>query len=272
MQAAELEFRRPAVETAVVRFIQTRLQVTHEERAICVISGPWGIGKTTALEAFADVNGGRCIIVKVEQGSTKKGASPVFVLQQTIEALRPLIGRSPRATLSNAYWSLRQILYKNLNEWNSLQAGAELSQECPKLSLVFDEAQYLSRDAIEMLRYWNDTDRTVTPFPVGLIFVGNSEFALGERVSGHSALSGAVRSRALFIETLSYKDVTDDDVTLFLRSLGAYDDEAMRIILTHFRQPRIRRDFRSMAQLDGVIRRRSAGPLATGEIVRSILG
>src|SRR5690349_7596308 len=98
------------VETSVVRFIRARLEITHQERAICVISGPWGIGKTTTVDAFALQKAATCVVVKVEQGSSRRGASPVSVLQQSLEALRPHIGRSPRATLSNAYWSLRQML------------------------------------------------------------------------------------------------------------------------------------------------------------------
>ncbi len=261
-----------AIETSVVRFIRTRLQVTHEDRAICVISGPWGIGKTTAVESFARANSGHCIIVKVEQGSMKHGASPVFVMQQTLESLRPLVSRSPRATLSNAYWSLRQMLYKCTADWLSQWREHSNVSEEPRLSIVFDEAQYLSKDAIEMLRFWNDVDRTVMPFPIGLAFVGNSEFALEEKPGGSSILSGAVRSRSLFIETLSYEDVSDDDIRSFLRSCGPYEADAISFMLGYFRRPRVRRDFRNILRLDSSIRRRCPDLPISIAAARSVLG
>lgn len=248
------------------------MQLTHEERAICIIAGPWGIGKTTAIESFAAKNASACLIVKVEPGSMKRGASPVLILQKTVEALRPHIGRSPRATLSNAFWSLRQMLYNSLQEWATSIGEGDMPERSPYLSIVFDEAQYLSRDAIEMLRFWNDRDRTVTPFPLGLIFIGNSEFALEENASGQSALSGAVRSRALFIENLSYEDVQDEDISAFLMSSGGYDKEAVSLMLHYFGQRRVRRDFRNLSRFDQAFRRRSAGACITADIVRSIIG
>lgn len=266
MIPAATQVSEPPVETSVVRFIRTRMQVTHEERAICVVSGPWGIGKTTAVRAFASTNRNYCVVVKVEQGSTRRGASPVRVLQQTVEALRPGIGRSPRAALSNAYWSLRQMLYNSLKEW------AEPAHPLPLFSVIFDEAQYLSREAIEMLRFWNDSDSTVAPFPVGLIFIGNSEFALEEEASAQSALSGAVRSRALFIEALGYEDVLDEDITRFLHSRGIYDHEAVALMLAHFRQRRVRRDFRHLDRLNDALRRRAQGAPISASVVNSLLG
>lgn len=259
------------VETSVVRFIRTRLQMTHEEQGICVLSGPWGIGKTTAIECFAKNNCGRCVVVKIEQGSMARGASPVFVLQQTIEAIRPLIGRPPRATLSNAYWSLRLMLYNCIRDWLDAD-GAQSGGPLPPLSIIFDEAQYLSRDAIEMLRFWNDTDRTVTPVQVGLMFVGNSEFVLQENSRGDSVLSGAVRSRSLFIEALTDQDVSDDDIALYLRSRGEYQTEALSLMLDYFRQPKVRRDFRSIKRIDDVLRRKSPNAPIIAENVRALLG
>lgn len=271
MQADALELPPSPVQTTVVRFIWARLEITHEKRAICVISGPWGIGKTTAIDCFARAKAESCIVVKVEQGSSRRGASPVSVLQQSLEAIRPHIGRTPRSALSNAYWSLRQMLYNYLSDWRVHNGGTAKSEQLPLLSLIFDEAQYLSREAIEMLRYWNDGDRTATPFPVGLIFVGNSEFALGEDGSGQSVLSGAVRSRALFVEALEYDDVADDDIVNIMRSLGDYEPDAIPPILFYFRQRRVRRDLRNMMRLDDVFRRRSQGAPVSVDVVRAVL-
>lgn len=272
LQIAQSEPPSQPIDTSVVRFIRTRFEMTHHERAICVIAGPWGIGKTTAINSFAVEYADSCAIVRVEQGTFRRGASPVFTLQLAVEALRPLIGRAPRATLSNAYWSLRQMLNDHLEEWRSQRQIPDLPSSMPTFTLVFDEAQYLSREAIEMLRYWNDDNGTVAPFPVGLIFVGNSEFALESGGGGESVLTGAVRSRALFLEKIEYDDVKTSDIEAFLLSRGSYDDAALSLVTTHFSQPRIRKDFRSLARLDEAFRRRSQGTPISCEIVRSIIG
>jgi hypothetical protein len=265
-----VKFPLKPIETSVVRFIRARLEVTHQERAICVISGPWGIGKTTAVDSFAMTRGDGCIVVKVEQGSSVRGASPISVLQQTLEAVRPHIGRTPRAALSNAYWSLRQMLYNYLNEWRG-QREEVGPDRFPLLSIVFDEAQYLSRQSIEMLRYWNDDDRTTTPFPVGLVFIGNTEFLLEENLNGYSALSGAVRSRALFVETLDYNDVTDEDIVSVMTSRGDYEPDAIPPILSYFRQRRVRRDIRNLMRFDEIFRRRHPNGPVPPHVVRAVL-
>lgn len=249
--------------------------MTHLERGICVVSGPWGVGKTTAVDLFAEQKQHECIVVKVERGSSRRGASPIATLQQTLEAIRPYIGRERRASLSNAYWTLRHLLHSYLNEW-SARWGAEpmersASKAAPRLTLVFDEAQYLSREAIEMLRYWNDGDRTVTPFPLGLAFVGNSEFALEESVAGESQLSGAVRSRALFVETLTYDDVTDADLRAVMQARGGYEPDAIAMILSYFSRPRIRRDLRSLIRLDEALRRHDSEGNISANLIRAEL-
>lgn len=148
------------------------------------------------------------------------------------------MGRTPQATLSNAYWSLRQMLYNSTAEWLSQSGKNFPAPDDAKFSIVVDEAQYLCRDAIEILRFWNDADRTITPFPIGLAFIGNSEFVLEDNPSGQSVLSGAVRSRALFVEALSYEYVIDDDVSSFLGDCGPYDDHAILFMLRYFRRER----------------------------------
>jgi hypothetical protein len=100
-----------------------------------------------------------------------------------------------------------------------------------------------------MLRYWNDADRTVTPFPVGLVFIGNDDFALKEDVRGDSVISGAVRSRALFIESFDYDDLTAEDIVAFVRSRGVNDPGAISAIADYYTQPRVRRDLRQLERL-----------------------
>ena len=267
MPASVPEADRPYVPTSIARHLQSRLQVTHDERGIAVISGPWGIGKTTAINAFAAEHCHDCVVVKVEQ-TTKKGASAVATMQYTLEAMRPMLGKTERSILSNSYWALRQRVHRYLTGYFGEQTA---EPPFPSFTFIFDEAQYLSREAIEMLRYWNDTDRTTTPFPVGLFFVGNEEFSLEEDASGHSVISGAVRSRALFIESLEYDFVSDTDLTLFAQSRGITDPGAITALVKYYSGRKVKRDLRNVERLIATIRRRaSSGPI-TAATVNSIL-
>jgi hypothetical protein len=166
------------------------------------------------------------------------------------------------------------MLHSYLHEWSARWNPEPIepsASAAPRLTLVFDEAQYLSPDAIEMLRYWNDGDRTVTPFPLGLAFVGNSEFALEEDASGQSHISGAVRSRALFVETLAYEDLTDEDLRSVMESRGGYEPDAMALIIRQFAGRRVRRDLRSIIRLDEALRGQSPRATISASLVRAEL-
>jgi hypothetical protein len=258
---------RPFVDTTVARLMLSRMALTHEERGITVISGPWGIGKTTAIDAFAAANEYGCAVVKVEPGVTKRGTTAGRVLQSVVEALRELAGRSVGTQLSNATWTLRQMIRSQLSDIFDLDR--EYHQ--PLFTFIFDEAQYLSREAIDLLRFWNDHDRTSTPFPVGLIFVGNNEFAMAESLGGDSVLSGAVRSRLLFEVPLAYTHINDADLMLFAQSRGVSDSGALSEFVAYFSQPRVRRDLRTAERLLTMCRRHAGDDPITHAIVREIL-
>lgn len=260
---------RPFVQTKLARQLLSRIQITHEERGISVFSGPWGIGKTTTINAFQTRNEGCCAVVKVDPGSSKRGATPASVLQLALEALRPLRGRSGRATAQpTSYWMLRKKLFEQLDHFFDVD---DVASRIARFTFIFDEAQYLSREAIEMLRFWNDEDRTTTPFPVGLVFVGNNEFSLEEDRAGQSILSGAVRSRALFLEPLDYSDITDQDLVLFAQSRGISDPAAIADIVRYYSAPRIKRDLRTVDKVLATLKRRAKGGEVTGATVQSFL-
>jgi hypothetical protein len=123
------------------------------------------------------------------------------------------------------------------------------STRFPRLTIVFDEAQNLSREAIESLRYWNDRDRCYAPFPVGLVFVGNNEFSLAGASAAESVISAAVADRALYLQSFEYDDVADDDLRLFIASKGEFEDGAVAAIVRSFRGPRSPRGFRRLGDL-----------------------
>lgn len=261
----------PFVETTVARLMLARMRATHQERGITVISGPWGIGKTSAIDAFEREFQGRCVVVKVEPAPTARGLKILRMYQLVLQAMKVLQGYSSTGYLGTSPYALRQEIERLLNDWSIEQDGIDGPYPPSPFTLIFDEAQYLSREAIEQLRYWNDPDRCSMPFPVGLVFVGNNEFAMQESISGESVLSGAVRSRLLFEVPLSYEHLTDTDITLLLQSRGVTDAAALEEFVAFFSHRRIKRDLRQMERyLKLCLRKADGGPI-TGQIARDIL-
>lgn len=269
---------RPFVETSIVRLMISRMTVTHEECGITVISGPWGIGKTTAIDAFARTHEFSCSVVKIEPGATRRGATAGAVMRQVVEELRRANGKQLGTQLSNATWTLRSQIHNELSAYTGSNPDDYREGTYPNFTFIFDEAQNLSREAIDMLRYWNDKDRTTTPFPTALIFVGNPEFALAESLGGQSVLSGAVRSRLLFEEQLTSAYLDDVDLTVFCQSRGIQSPEAITAIIDYYRSGQGGRrepPKRNLHQLDRriipALLRRAGGKPVTAEIVRSVL-
>lgn len=259
----------PFVETTVARLMLARMRATHEETGITVISGPWGIGKTSAIDAFQREFPDSCAIVKVEPAPTDRGLKPLRMLQLVIEALKRHQGRYIGGYLGNTAWMLKQNVEQLLNDWLTDQ-GPDAPWP-PTFTIIFDEAQHLSRQAIELLRYWNDPDRCSMPFPIGLVFVGNNEFALEETSSGESVLSGAVRSRLLFEVPLSYEHLSDTDMMLLLQSRGVTEPAALDEFVTYFTHHRVKRDLRQVERYLSLCHRKADGGPITGQIARDIL-
>lgn len=269
MDSAEAE-TFPFIETTIARRMMMRMRQTHEEKGITVINGPWGIGKTSAIDAFAREFENQCAIVKVEPAPSSRGLKSLRMLQLVIEALKGVLGRSAGGYPGTSPYLLKQEVERLLMDWQFEHHGLD-GPWPPTFTLIFDEAQYLSKEAIELLRFWNDPDRCSMPFPIGLVFVGNNEFAMQETAAGVSVLSGAVRSRLTFEVPLSYEDLSETDMTLFLQSRGVHDPTALAEFVSHFSQRRVKRDLRQVEKFITRCHRKADGGAITGQIARDIL-
>jgi hypothetical protein len=259
------------VSTSLARRMIARMQVTHERRRMSIFSGPPGIGKTTAVEAFQARQPNAVVIIKI----SRRDASEVHVMRHTIEALRTLF-RPPGEKYASSVWELRTALFNAICEWAGADPRAAKRSEYlpatfPHLTIVFDEAQNLSRQAIDALRYWNDADRCYSPIPIGIIFVGNNEFSLRPSAAGHSTISEAVADRALHLQAYEYDDLTDDDLTLFIEARGLTNPSALAALLRYFRTPRSPRSLRRVGDLLADIFDAADGGGIDGHLVRSVL-
>jgi len=272
--------QKPATETvstSVHRLLFSIMEETHCERGISVVSGPYGIGKTTAINEFASEYGESCIVVKVPNGATRSGAGAVAVMQQIELALREMTKRPLDAQSSHTRYTLQQKIRSYLLEvfeprWGHFRDDLiekAKSGDGPEITVIFDEAQRLNREAIESLRDWNDRHRPTMLLPLGLIFIGNPEFALSEGTD--SVLTGAVRSRLTHFEQLEYGNVSNADLALVIEAKDISDKGAVAAIIDFFSQSRVKRDLR---QVNSVIRKcqlYADGAPVTAEIVRTVL-
>lgn len=255
------------IATSLARRLIARLQATHDRRRISVFAGPPGIGKTTAIDEFSRRKPGEVAIVKV----ARRNAREVLVLQHTLEALRRLIGCPFEHAPSNV-WELRNDLFGAACAWagadpTPARRGGYEVERFPRLTLVFDEAQNLSREAIDALRYWNDADRCYAPFPIGLVFVGNNEFSLAGASASQSVISAAVADRALYLQSFEYDDVVDDDLELFIEARGEFERDAVAAIVRSFRGTRSPRSLRRLGDLlDDLIHLADGAAVTAGDV------
>jgi len=104
------------VPTSVARRMIVRMRATHERRRISIFSGPPGIGKTTAVDAFQGHHPDAAAVVKI----ARRPAKEVLALQHALEAIRRLAAL-PGLHTPSSVWHLRNDLFGAICHW----AGAE---------------------------------------------------------------------------------------------------------------------------------------------------
>lgn len=234
------EERPQPIQTMVLDHMLARIQRTHDRRKACVFVGEPGIGKSTAIEAFRASNPGCVIVIRLQSKVTG-----TQVLQMLLAALRQHNGK-PVGYITNATAQVVQQL-----GWEIQSYGDDLPRDArpdlfPYLTVIFDEAQYLTKGAIDALRAYNEPHYFCAgTFPLGLVFVGNDQMSLENR-RGDSVLDAAMRDRLLYTERLDYNFVTPDDIAAFVQAHGITDKGAQKAIVTRFSGNRIVRSFRQI--------------------------
>lgn len=246
-----------------LRILDVRFETLHRSRRIGIFIGPPGTGKSTAIHAFAARYLQNVVVITLN----RKKIGSRDILRLMVQAIWRLRGHN--GSVNQQPHMIAQQLRFELTQWH-YDMRRQFDEANPRLTFIFDEAQYLAREAMDELRYWNDQPDSSVPVKIGLIFVGNHELSLKVDDDGKTVISRAVGDRARFIESMDYSEITNDDLALFAHSRGVDDAEAVTAIVRHFSTPRAQRSLRRVGDFIDDITEFAAGQPVTAEIIRSM--
>lgn len=248
-----------------LRTLDARCETCHRTRRIGIFISPPGMGKTTAIRAFAARYPQNVTVITLN----RKRVGSRDVLRHMVQAMWQLRGHRGGQVHQQPHMLAQQLRYE-IQQWHHDQRR-HLDDPAPRLTVVFDEAQYLAREALDELRYWNDQPDQAVPVKVGLIFVGNHELSLKVDDEGRTVISRAVGDRARFIEAMDYSEITNDDLAMFARARGVTDPEAVALIVRHFSAPRAIRSLRRVGDFIDDAAEYACGQPVSAEIILSMV-
>lgn len=256
------------VQTNILRRLIARMHKTHQTRRASLFVGPPGIGKSTAIKAFQDANRGHVVVARI----MKRQSTANQALEQLFIALRSRTGeiQSPLTT------SFARIQHKVDIEIERAGGGLrrdEPLERFPLLTVVFDEAQRLTNNAIDALRDYNEPHYYCRgTFPIGMIFVGNNELSLKPSNNGLSVLDVGMADRLKYKEQLHYNDVEPEDIALFANAQGVSHEGAVKAIIRYFFSSNSEpRSFRKIGDLIDELHDEALGETVTEKTVRTVL-
>ena len=255
------------IPTRVYTRLLARMRRTHERRRASISVGPPGLGKTTAALRLRQEEPANITITRV----AKRALSAPQALVQLHGTLRQLDGCED--SLPTTQLGSMPMVQHRIHVLMERIAGINWTnpnpEDFPPFTVIWDEAQRLTNDAIDALRDFTEPfGQCRGPFPLGMIFIGNEELSFDVRRDGTSLLDAGMASRLLYSERLSYADIERADVDAYLCSLGIEDEEARDTLSSYYVGGRVPCDFRDIADLVDALQDEAAGQPITRETVR----
>jgi hypothetical protein len=259
------DFVKTSISSKVLAFAED----THRRRRISCIAGPPGIGKTEALLAFRHSHPEEVVITKIAQPNARPG----LCMRLVAEAIRDSIPYERPYFMPSGHYEVRNHIFNMLCDRDgfSVRAGHDRqyrAEQFTPLTVIIDEAQNLSREFVDQIRFWSDRDSRYAPFPIGFFLVGNSDLILRPDGRGHPQVSRAIGDRLLHSRTFSYADVLDDDLLLFADSRADLSEDVRAEIVREYGAKGAVRSLRTLSDALDEAREDSND----GEITVDILG
>jgi hypothetical protein len=256
------------IKTSIYQRLITRMEKTHRARRASIFVGPPGIGKSTAITAFKMANPDNVLVIRI----MRRGVTRTQVLEQLWLALRARTGREMTYATTSFARTQHNVDVEIERASNGLRRDDDL-EKFPLLTVVFDEAQRLTNDAIDVLRDYNEPHYFCRgTFPLGMIFVGNNELSLSPSDNGMSILDMGMADRLKYADRLSYDDVEKDDIRRFVKAHGVDNEGAVEAVVRFFfGGDGQQRSFRKIADLIDELRDEALDEPITAETVAAVL-
>lgn len=174
----------PFTQTSQAKNAMTVIKYCQVQRALGVIHGPAGLGKTKSLEEYSKINSQTRLITAFP------GMSQRDLLDEILDSLRKQV--------KGGKGKMQRAIVEELE-------GSEIL-------LMFDEAQHFSLKVFETIRYIHDRTR------IGMVFAGNDD-VIGRMLGRKNISYDQLFSRVAIRRRLSL-NVLKTDVEEFLRSAG----------------------------------------------------
>lgn len=256
------------IKTSIHRRLFSRMEKTHRARRASIFVGPPGIGKSTAIQAFQTANPDTVVVARI----MRRGVTRTQVLEQLWLALRSRTGQEKVYATTSFARTQHNVDVEIEKVAHNLRRDDDI-EKFPLLTVVFDEAQRLTNDAIDVLRDYNEPHGLCRgTFLLGMIFVGNNELSLSPSDNGMSILDMGMADRLKYADRLSYDDVEPADVRQFALANGVDDKGAVEAIVRFFFSgDGQQRSFRKVADLIDELRDEALGEPITAATVAAVL-
>ncbi len=174
------------VQTSVAKRLLTALRQTRTRGHMGIGASESGLGKTKSLKWFC-ASDPRAVFIMADPTLLRKGVYPFLIRLRMALGL----GEGRRGSPAEAYLSIIEAL-----------------QSSPKL-LIFDEAQFLTREALDQIRCLHEAA------DVPIFFSGNEELYEGGLLTGmRPAAFTQFSSRVTVVEQIGRRDIRSADAVL----------------------------------------------------------
>jgi Uncharacterized ATPase, putative transposase len=207
------------IKTPTSRLVTNALVYAQTAPSIVLITLGAGVGKTTTVEQFASTRPG--VTLATMRWSIQRPASMMLEIARVLD-------------IHERYAPKRMI-----------EIGRRIKRNGRHTLLILDEAQFLSDDSINELRYLKDMHG------VGIALLGNED--LNQRYGGHAPRDGYGQLHSRIGMRIRRLKPEPDDIAMYIAGWGITDPEAIQLLTAIAHKPGALRQVEETIKLAAVM-------------------